>query len=142
VVTHQSGEKQMDALRANYQSAGVQALMTPFIDNTAEAFARADLVIGRAGASTVTELAAVGAASVLVPFPSAIDDHQTHNARFLADQGAAWLIPQGQLTPQGLADLLLKTERPALKVRALQAKKLQKLDAASHMADACAEVAA
>lgn len=142
VVIHQSGEKQLEALRANYQSAGVQATLTPFIENTAEAFARADLVIGRAGASTVTELAAVGVASVLVPFPAAIDDHQTHNARFLADQGAAWIQPQNQLTPRGLADLLLKVERSTLLECALQAKKLQKLDAAPLMADACAEVLA
>jgi UDP-N-acetylglucosamine--N-acetylmuramyl-(pentapeptide) pyrophosphoryl-undecaprenol N-acetylglucosamine transferase len=142
IVTHQSGEKQLDALRANYQSSSVQAVMTPFIDDTAAAFASADLVIGRAGASTVTELAAVGVASVLVPFPAAIDDHQTHNARFLSDQGAAWLIPQSQLTPQGLADLLLKTERLTLMERALQAKKLQKTEAAAQIADACAEVVA
>lgn len=142
VVTHQSGEKQLDTLKAYYAAAGVSATLTPFIDNTAQAFAHADLVIGRAGASTVTELAAVGAASVLVPFPAAIDDHQTHNARFLADQGAAWLLPQNQLTPEVLADLLLKSERSTLAGRALQAKKLQKLDAAIHMADACAEVIA
>jgi UDP-N-acetylglucosamine--N-acetylmuramyl-(pentapeptide) pyrophosphoryl-undecaprenol N-acetylglucosamine transferase len=141
VVTHQSGEKQLDALKTYYAAAGVTATLTPFIDNTAQAFANADLVIGRAGASTVTELAAVGAASVLVPFPAAIDDHQTHNARFLADHGAAWLVPQSRLTPEGLADLLLKSERSTLLACALQAKQLQKLDAATHMADACAEVA-
>lgn len=141
-VIHQSGEKQIEALKAHYAAAGVQATLTPFIDNTADAFAKADLVIGRAGASTVTELAAVGVASVLVPFPSAIDDHQTCNARFLADKGAAWLLPQSQLTPEGLAELLRKKERSALLECALQAKKLQKLDAAALMADACSEVAA
>jgi UDP-N-acetylglucosamine--N-acetylmuramyl-(pentapeptide) pyrophosphoryl-undecaprenol N-acetylglucosamine transferase len=87
-VTHQSGQRQIDALRANYAAVGVQAELTPFIDDTAQAFAQADLVICRAGASTVTELAAVGAAAVFVPFPSAVDDHQTHNARFLVSQGA------------------------------------------------------
>ena len=74
-VTHQSGAKQIDALRANYTAAGVQAELTPFIDNTAQAFADADLIICRAGASTVCEIAAVGAPAVFVPFPSAVDDH-------------------------------------------------------------------
>mgnify|MGYP003345076404 CR=1 FL=1 len=90
VVTHQSGAKQIEALRQAYASAGVQAELTPFIDDTAQAFAQADLVISRAGASTVTELAAVGVASLLVPFPHAVDDHQTANAKFLAGRGAGW----------------------------------------------------
>jgi UDP-N-acetylglucosamine--N-acetylmuramyl-(pentapeptide) pyrophosphoryl-undecaprenol N-acetylglucosamine transferase len=141
-VVHQSGEKQIDALKAHYAAAGVDATLTPFIENTAQAFADADLVIGRAGASTVTELAAVGAPAVLVPFPSAIDDHQTHNARFLADQGAAWLLPQSALTPEALADLLRKTERTTLVEYGLRAKTLQKLQAAECMADACEELAA
>ncbi len=87
VVTHQSGVKQIDALRANYEAAGVQADLTPFIADTASAFAQADLVICRAGASTVTELAAVGAAALFVPFPFAVDDHQTRNAQFLVQHG-------------------------------------------------------
>jgi UDP-N-acetylglucosamine--N-acetylmuramyl-(pentapeptide) pyrophosphoryl-undecaprenol N-acetylglucosamine transferase len=82
-VIHQSGAKQIEALRANYAAAGVQAELTPFIDDTAAAFAHADLVICRAGASTVTELAAVGVAALFVPFPFAVDDHQTTNAQFL-----------------------------------------------------------
>jgi UDP-N-acetylglucosamine--N-acetylmuramyl-(pentapeptide) pyrophosphoryl-undecaprenol N-acetylglucosamine transferase len=69
VVTHQSGATQIDALRANYQAAGVQAELTPFIDDTASAFAAADIIVCRAGASTVTEIAAVGAAAIFVPFP-------------------------------------------------------------------------
>jgi UDP-N-acetylglucosamine--N-acetylmuramyl-(pentapeptide) pyrophosphoryl-undecaprenol N-acetylglucosamine transferase len=76
-------------LQRSRRAAGARLTLTPFIDNTAQAFADADLVICRAGASTVTELAAVGAAAVFVPFPSAVDDHQTTNARFLVDQGAA-----------------------------------------------------
>jgi UDP-N-acetylglucosamine--N-acetylmuramyl-(pentapeptide) pyrophosphoryl-undecaprenol N-acetylglucosamine transferase len=142
VVVHQSGEKQIDALKAHYAAAGVDATLTPFIENTAQAFAQADLVIGRAGASTVTELSAVGVASVLVPFPSAIDDHQTHNARFLADHGAAWLLPQSKLTPEALAVLLQKTERSTLLEYGLQAKTLQKLQAAELMATACEELVA
>ena len=85
-VSHQSGAKQLDALRANYTAAGVEANLTPFIEDTASAFAEADLIICRAGASTVTEIAAVGAAALFVPFPAAVDDHQTTNARFLVDQ--------------------------------------------------------
>lgn len=98
IVLHQSGEKQIDELRANYAAAGVEAELTPFIDNPAEAYAEADLIVARAGASTVTEIAAVGAAALFVPFPSAVDDHQTTNARFLADAGAAWLVQQTDLT--------------------------------------------
>jgi UDP-N-acetylglucosamine--N-acetylmuramyl-(pentapeptide) pyrophosphoryl-undecaprenol N-acetylglucosamine transferase len=140
IVTHQSGEKQIDELRSNYAAVGVQAQLTPFIDNTAQAFADADWVICRAGASTVTEIAAVGAAALFVPFPSAVDDHQTHNARFLVDQGAGWLIPQNQLTPALLADMLQKTERSELVSRGLEAKKLQKLRAADAVVAACREV--
>jgi UDP-N-acetylglucosamine--N-acetylmuramyl-(pentapeptide) pyrophosphoryl-undecaprenol N-acetylglucosamine transferase len=142
VVTHQSGEKQLDELRSNYAAAGVQAELTPFIDNTAQAFADADWVICRAGASTVTEIAAVGAAALFVPFPFAVDDHQTHNARFLVDQGAGWLIDQSNLTPELLAELLQKTERLTLYERALEAKKLQKCHAADAVVAACEELCA
>jgi UDP-N-acetylglucosamine--N-acetylmuramyl-(pentapeptide) pyrophosphoryl-undecaprenol N-acetylglucosamine transferase len=141
VVTHQAGEKQIDELRANYAAAGVQATLTPFIDNTAQAFADADLVICRAGASTVTELAAVGAAAAFVPFPAAVDDHQTFNARFLVDQGGGWLLPQATLTPEALAEMLSKTERPALMQRALGAKKMQQLHATEAVVAACEELA-
>ncbi|HEY0824297.1 MAG TPA: undecaprenyldiphospho-muramoylpentapeptide beta-N-acetylglucosaminyltransferase, partial [Ramlibacter sp.] len=89
-VLHQSGARQIDELRANYAAAGVAAELTPFIDDTATAFAEADLVICRAGASTVTEIAAVGAPALFVPFPFAVDDHQTTNARFLVDAGGGW----------------------------------------------------
>ena len=142
LVTHQSGEKQIEELRGNYAAAGVQAQLTPFIDNTAQAFAGADLVICRAGASTVTEIAAVGAPALFVPFPSAVDDHQTHNARFLVDQGAGWLVPQRELTPQVLADMLQKTERIALVSRGLEAKKMQKLGATAAVVAACEELCA
>jgi len=140
VVTHQAGEKQIDELRANYAAAGVQATLTPFIDDTAQAFADADLVICRAGASTVTEIAAVGAAAVFVPFPSAVDDHQTSNARFLVDQGGGWLMPQSQLTPEALANLLQKTERSVLLQRGLAAKNMQQLHATDAVVAACEEL--
>jgi len=139
-VIHQSGAKQIDALRANYAQAGVAAELTPFINNTAQAFADADLIICRAGASTVTEIAAVGAAALFVPFPSAVDDHQTHNARFLVDQGAGWLVQQRDLSAQSLAEMLSKMERLALMNKGLEAKKMQKLEATQRMVAACQEL--
>ena len=105
-VTHQAGKQHIETLRAGYAAAGVEAEALAFIDDMARRYAEADLVICRAGALTVAELAAVGVASVLVPFPHAVDDHQTGNARFLADAGAAVLLPQTELTPQRLAALL------------------------------------
>ncbi|RYF82087.1 MAG: undecaprenyldiphospho-muramoylpentapeptide beta-N-acetylglucosaminyltransferase [Comamonadaceae bacterium] len=140
VVLHQSGAKQIDELRANYAAAGVQAELTPFIDNAAEAYAQADLIVARAGASTVTELAAVGAAALFVPFPSAVDDHQTTNARFLVDAGGGWLVQQAELTPELLSDLILKTDRGALLERALKAKALQKTEATAAVALACEQL--
>ena len=141
VVLHQSGEKQMDALRANYAAAGVEATLTPFIDNTAQAFADADLVLCRAGASTVTEIAAVGAAALFVPFPSAVDDHQTHNARFLVDQGAGTLVDQSALSPAFLADWLQRCDRTLLLQHARAAKTMQNTHAAQALVAACEELA-
>jgi UDP-N-acetylglucosamine--N-acetylmuramyl-(pentapeptide) pyrophosphoryl-undecaprenol N-acetylglucosamine transferase len=140
-VLHQSGAGQIEALRENYRAAGVLAELTPFIEDTAGAFAEADLVVCRAGASTVTEIAAVGAAALFVPFPAAVDDHQTRNAAFLVDQGGGWLVAQQELTPQYLADLLQKTERSTLVWRGLQAKKMQKINATADVVAACEELA-
>jgi UDP-N-acetylglucosamine--N-acetylmuramyl-(pentapeptide) pyrophosphoryl-undecaprenol N-acetylglucosamine transferase len=140
-VTHQSGAKQIDELRANYAAAGVQAELTPFIDDTAQAFADADLVICRAGASTVTELAAVGAAAVFVPFPHAVDDHQTTNARFLVDAGGGWLVQQRDLTPEGLAQLMQGVDRATLLRMAVAAQAVAKTSATDEMVGACEELA-
>ncbi|ABE43027.1 UDP-N-acetylglucosamine--N-acetylmuramyl-(pentapeptide) pyrophosphoryl-undecaprenol N-acetylglucosamine transferase [Polaromonas sp. JS666] len=140
-VTHQSGIRQIDELRANYAAAGVQAELTPFIEDTAQAFADADLIICRAGASTVTEIAAVGAAALFVPFPSAVDDHQTTNARFLVDQGGGWLLQQRDMSAAALADMLQKTDRSALLQCALKAKTMQKTDATTRVVAACEELA-
>ena len=140
-VTHQSGAKQIDALQANYTAAGVQATLTPFIDDAAQAYAEADVIVCRAGASTVTELAAVGAAAVFVPFPAAVDDHQTANARFLVDAGAGWLVQQSVLSAQKLAEMLENMQRSTLVEKAQKAKTMQKLEAAQAVADACEEVA-
>lgn len=141
MVLHQSGEKQIDELRANYAAAGVLAEYTPFIEDTASAYANADLVIGRAGASTVTELAAVGVASLLVPFPAAVDDHQTHNARFLVDAGAAWLEAQAGLTPEKLATLIQGLDRVQLLAMAEKARRVAKTDAVDAVVGACVELA-
>ena len=141
VVTHQSGATQIDALRAHYAAAGVEAELTPFIDDTASAFAQADIIVCRAGASTVTEIAAVGAAALFVPFPSAVDDHQTTNARFLVANEGGWLVPQRELTAQGLAAVLRNTERPELLRRATEAKKMQKTNATHEVVTACEELA-
>ncbi|MDR0478887.1 MAG: undecaprenyldiphospho-muramoylpentapeptide beta-N-acetylglucosaminyltransferase [Burkholderiaceae bacterium] len=141
-VAHQSGAKQIDALRAAYAAAGVEAAMLPFIDDMASAYAEADVVICRAGATTVSEIAAIGTAALLVPFPHAVDDHQTRNARYLSDADAAWLIQQSQLTPQWLADWLAGLTRDELAQRAAKAKALQKTDAAERIAVTCEELVA
>ena len=141
VVTHQSGAKQMGALRAAYEQADVQATLTPFIEDTAEAFAHADIVITRAGASTVTELAAIGAAAIFVPFPHAVDDHQTANARYLVDTGGGWLLQQSELTAQGLADQLQSLTRETLTVVAEKAYALRKTDATEKTVAICEQLA-
>ncbi len=141
-VVHQSGAKQIDALRSHYAQAGVQAELTPFIEDTAGAYAQADLVICRAGASTVTELAAVGAAALFVPFPHAVDDHQTHNARFLVDRQAAWLCPQAQLTAASLAERLRGLDRDQLRAVAERAHACRHIRAVELMVQACQEVVA
>jgi UDP-N-acetylglucosamine--N-acetylmuramyl-(pentapeptide) pyrophosphoryl-undecaprenol N-acetylglucosamine transferase len=140
-VIHQSGEKQIEALRANYAAAGVEATLTPFIDDTAKAFAEADLIIGRAGASTVTEIAAVGAAALFVPFPHAVDDHQTTNARFLVEAGAAWLVPQPDFTPATLAHRLQGLQRTQLMEMAGKAKQMEKTEAVAAVVAACEQLA-
>ena len=139
-VVHQSGEKQIDALRANYEAAGVQAELTPFIEDTAQAFADADLIVCRSGASTVTEIAAVGAAALFVPFPFAVDDHQTTNAGFLVEAGGAWLVQQTELTPAALAARLAAVTREQLVEMAQKAKKMQKTEAVQAVVAACEQL--
>jgi UDP-N-acetylglucosamine--N-acetylmuramyl-(pentapeptide) pyrophosphoryl-undecaprenol N-acetylglucosamine transferase len=140
LVTHQSGAKQIDEVRANYARAGVEAELTPFIDDTAQAFADADLIVCRAGASTVTEIAAVGAAALFVPFPFAVDDHQTTNANFLVSGGGGWLMQQRDLTAHVLADFVRGLDRPTLLARAEAAKRLQKTEATREVVAACEEL--
>jgi UDP-N-acetylglucosamine--N-acetylmuramyl-(pentapeptide) pyrophosphoryl-undecaprenol N-acetylglucosamine transferase len=141
-VTHQAGEKHLAMLESGYREAGVSATTLTFIRDMASAYAMADVVICRAGALTISELAAAGIASVLVPFPSAVDDHQTFNARYLADQSAAVLLPQAELTPRKLADLLLGFTRDKLLDMAKRARALGRPDAARIVAERCMAVAA
>jgi UDP-N-acetylglucosamine--N-acetylmuramyl-(pentapeptide) pyrophosphoryl-undecaprenol N-acetylglucosamine transferase len=120
----------------------VKAKALAFIRDMSGAYETADLVICRAGALTVSELAAAGIASVLVPFPSAVDDHQTFNARYLADRSAAVLLSQADLTPRKLADLLLGFTREKLLEMANRARALGKPDAAHIVAEHCIAIAA
>lgn len=141
-VVHQAGEKNLDALRANYAAAGVEGELVAFIDDMAAQYAKADLVICRAGALTVSELAAAGMASLLVPFPYAVDDHQTANAKFLADSGAAMLIRQSDMNPAQLAALLRTLDREKLLAMAEKARALGKAEATRLVAQNCIELAA
>jgi UDP-N-acetylglucosamine--N-acetylmuramyl-(pentapeptide) pyrophosphoryl-undecaprenol N-acetylglucosamine transferase len=141
-VTHQSGAAHIDALRAAYAAAQVRAETLPFLDDMAARYAQADLVICRAGASTIAEIAAAGVASLLVPLPSAVDDHQTHNARFLADCSAAELVPQAEFTPENLARRLQGYTRDQLLAMAQAARAVAKPDATAAVAQVCMELAA
>ena len=139
-VVHQAGEKHLDALKANYERAGVRGELLAFIDDMARRYAEADLVVCRAGAVTIAELSAGGMASVLVPFPHAVDDHQTANARFLAEHGAALLLPQAELTAERLAGLIRSLDRGRLLDMAKRARSLGKPDAARIVAERCVEL--
>ena len=139
-VVHQSGEKHLELLKQAYAQAGVAGHLVPFIEDMAGAYAWADLVICRAGALTIAELAAAGVASILVPFPSAVDDHQTVNARFLSNAGAAILLPQPELTAEKLA-LIHSMSRQQLLQMAEKARALAKPDAAADVARICMELA-
>jgi UDP-N-acetylglucosamine--N-acetylmuramyl-(pentapeptide) pyrophosphoryl-undecaprenol N-acetylglucosamine transferase len=140
-VVHQTGKKHYDTVLELYRSAGVEADIQAFISDMAASYANADLVICRSGALTVAELAAAGVASLLIPFPHAVDDHQTHNARFLSEQGAAILLPQTSLSADKLATLMLDLSREKLMAMAQQARRLAKTDAASAVAIVCKELA-
>lgn len=137
IVIHQAGQNQIDALIENYRCAGVAADCKAFIEDMAAAYATCDLVICRAGALTVAELTAAGAASILVPFPYAVDDHQTFNAHFLSDHGAAFLVPQNELQPPALASLLQTLTRETLLAMAEKARALAKPDATRVTAEEC-----
>ena len=139
-IVHQAGEKHIEALQANYTAAGVQAHCVPFIEDMAGAYEWADLVICRAGALTIAELAAAGVASILVPFPHAVDDHQTGNAMFLVNVGGAFLLPQTELTADSIA-LIRNYSRGQLLEMAQKARSLAKPDATADVATICSEIA-
>ncbi|MEM9532641.1 MAG: undecaprenyldiphospho-muramoylpentapeptide beta-N-acetylglucosaminyltransferase [Pseudomonadota bacterium] len=143
-VRHQCGRAAEAETRQAYAALADSARVESFIADMAEAYGWADLVICRAGALTVAELAAAGVASVLVPFPHAVDDHQTHNARFLADAGAAVLMPENELTAAALAEQLagLASQRERLLEMAQRARSLARTDATRRVADVCLEVGA
>ena len=138
---HQSGARHLDALKANYAAAGVAVEPLAFIEDMAAAYAWADVVVCRAGALTVAEIAAAGLAALFVPFPFAVDDHQTGNAAFLADQGAAWLMQQRDLTPEKLAEWLRGLDREELLARAGKARALAKPDATARVVAVVKELA-
>lgn len=140
-VVHQAGEKHIAALQANYQAANVQADAKAFINNMAEMYAWADIVICRAGALTVAELACVGVASILVPFPHAVDDHQTYNAQYLSDAGAAKLIQQTEFSVQKATEMLSSLTREICLDMAIKAKQLAKPEATATVAKICMELA-
>ena len=138
-VLHQTGVRDAEAVTTLYRDHHVEARVTPFIDDMAAAYAWADLAICRSGALTVAELSAAGLGALLVPFAAAVDDHQTRNARFLVEQGAAVLLPQAAATPTALAETLtgLLQDRGRPLAMARSARALARGDAAELVADVC-----
>ena len=142
-VWHQAGGQLLKVAETAYRDAGMTARLTPFIEDMAEAYGWADLVVCRAGALTIAELAAAGIGAVLIPFPFAVDDHQTANARFLEQGGAALVRQQAELTAERLAALLREWlgDRPRLLDMARAARSLAKIDAAERVARTCLDQA-
>lgn len=137
-VWHQTGLKLIDAAHEAYAKAGVAVRLDAFIDDMAEAYRWADLVLCRAGALTIAELAAVGVASILVPYPHAVDDHQTGNARYLVDAGAAVLLPQSEMDVPRLQRELALLQQPQQLARMAENARARALpQAARSVADAC-----
>lgn len=141
-VRHQAGHRTLDEARQGYREAGIDARVDAFVEDMAEAYGWADLVIGRAGALTVAELAAAGLGSVLVPYPHAVDDHQRLNAAWLADVDAAIVVPPDRLTAELLAETLrpLVSDRQRLLAMAEAARGRARPDAARLVAEACLEM--
>ncbi|MFO1466923.1 MAG: undecaprenyldiphospho-muramoylpentapeptide beta-N-acetylglucosaminyltransferase [Steroidobacteraceae bacterium] len=144
LVRHQAGERGLEATRAGYAAAQVQAEVFAFIDDMARAYEWPDLAICRAGALTITELQAAGLAAVLVPFPAAVDDHQTRNAEVMVRLGAARLVQERDLDAQGLGRLIgeLAADRSRLLGMASAARGAAITDAAVRLADCCLELGA
>jgi UDP-N-acetylglucosamine--N-acetylmuramyl-(pentapeptide) pyrophosphoryl-undecaprenol N-acetylglucosamine transferase len=142
-VHHQCGKRHLDVTNSAYEKAAVDGEIMPFIDDMAAQYEWADLVICRAGALTVSELALAGVASILVPYPHAVDDHQSANGAYLVEQGAAQLVQQRDLTPESLAEMLgsfcvdISAGREKLKLMAQNAHRLARPGATAEVAAAC-----
>lgn len=140
-VYHQSGQQQLESTQARYQQLndkvdGFEVQVSPFIEDMAKAYSEADLVICRAGALTVTEIATAGLAAIFIPLPSAVDDHQTANAHYLADFGAAKICPQATLTSESLTEVLKPLmNRATLSEMAVKARQQAQVKATAHVAD-------
>jgi UDP-N-acetylglucosamine--N-acetylmuramyl-(pentapeptide) pyrophosphoryl-undecaprenol N-acetylglucosamine transferase len=142
-IRHQAGQGKDVATQAAYAAAGIEAEVSPFIEDMSAALGWADLVICRAGALTVSELATAGLGAVLVPYPHAVDDHQTRNGLYLSEAGAARLLPQSELSAEVLAGILLDVVsggREGLLKMAEAARRMARLDATRKVAGACLEV--
>lgn len=140
-IRHQAGRGRVDEAESAYQAARLNADVTEFIDDMAQAYGWADLIICRAGASTVCEVAAAGVAALFVPLPSAVDDHQTFNARWLSDEGAALLLPQSELESGSLQKKLSEHfSREKLQEIASRARSMAIIDSAEKVAEICQEV--
>jgi UDP-N-acetylglucosamine--N-acetylmuramyl-(pentapeptide) pyrophosphoryl-undecaprenol N-acetylglucosamine transferase len=143
LVRHQCGSRTLDAARDAYANHGVDVELVPFINDMAEAYAWADLAVCRAGALTVAELCAVGLPALFIPYPSAVDDHQTANARPMENVGAAAIINESDLSAELLASLLCEwlSSRQALLERASKARDLAKPQALARITEICLEQA-
>jgi UDP-N-acetylglucosamine--N-acetylmuramyl-(pentapeptide) pyrophosphoryl-undecaprenol N-acetylglucosamine transferase len=141
-IIHQTGEREYNDTQAAYAEAGVKAEVSAFIDDMPAAFAQADLLLCRSGASTVAEITAAGKPAIFVPFPRAADDHQRRNAEAIAEKGAAVLVPQAELTPEKLAQLLVELFRDPARLRQMseKARALSHHDAAGRVAKMVAEL--
>jgi UDP-N-acetylglucosamine--N-acetylmuramyl-(pentapeptide) pyrophosphoryl-undecaprenol N-acetylglucosamine transferase len=143
-VLHQTGERGHADTVAAYRARGIEADVRPFIDDMASAYGWADLAVCRAGALTIAELAAAGLPAVFVPFPAAVDDHQTRNAEHTVRAGGGELLPESRLTPASLAGLVrgvLEAGRPRLQQMAVAARATAIVDADRRLADACMSAA-
>ncbi|MCP5160953.1 MAG: undecaprenyldiphospho-muramoylpentapeptide beta-N-acetylglucosaminyltransferase [Hahellaceae bacterium] len=141
-IRHQSGEKLLEDTLAAYRQTGVEAQVVPFIEDMGAAYQWADVVVCRAGALTISELCAAGRGAILVPFPHAVDDHQTANARYMTKAGAAVLLPQTELNASALAQVVenMMKDRESLIAMAKKAQGLARPDATKHVARICLEV--
>jgi len=140
-IRHQAGERTLVDARSAYTEAGLEADVQAFVEDMSAAYAWADLVICRAGALTVAEVGAAGVAAIFVPYPHAVDDHQTANAEPLVRAGAAWRVPDAELSAERVYELVAPLDREALRARAVLAREQSRPDAAARLAEACLDMA-